>query len=51
MVNNYLASFLLCCAFTVLAALGDNPNVRWLLISDVNVAIWLAVAWLLDWRR
>lgn len=45
---NYLLAFLLCVAFTVMAALGNNPSVKWLLISDVNVAIWLFVAWLLD---
>lgn len=50
-MNNYLLSLFLCIAFTVFAALTDNHNLRWLVISDINVAIWLWVAWFFDWRR
>jgi hypothetical protein len=49
---NYFAAFLLCLSFTVLNALGGDSHIRWLLISDVNVAIWLWVAWAINrWRR
>lgn len=50
-MKNYLLAFLLCIAFTVFAALTGNDNLRWLVISDINVAIWLWVAWLFDSRR
>lgn len=49
--NNYLLAFLLCIACTVLAALNNNSNLQWLVMSDINVAIWLWIAWLLDGRR
>lgn len=49
-MNNYLLAFILCIAFTVLAALNGSTNVRWLVISDINVAIWLLVAWFFDGR-
>ncbi len=51
MNNNYLLAFLLCISFTVLAALTGHTNLRWLVVSDINVAIWLWVAWLFDGRR
>jgi len=38
---NYLAAFFLCVAFTVMTALGGGKEVYWLIVSDVNVAIWL----------
>ena len=47
---NYLLSFAICLALTVMAALGDKGNVRWLLISDVNVALFLFMAWIFDRR-
>jgi hypothetical protein len=48
---NYLAAFILCISFTVLSALGGETDWRWLVVSDVNVAIWLWVAWWLGKRR
>jgi len=42
----FVAAFLLCCSMTVLSALGQNPNWHWLATSDINVGIWLFVAWL-----
>jgi hypothetical protein len=50
-VNNYLLYFFFCVSFTVFAALTGHDSLRWLVISDINVAIWLWVAWLFDWRR
>ncbi len=45
---NYLIAWCLCIAGTILTALGDGDNVKWLAISDANVTIWLLVAWALD---
>lgn len=45
---NYLISFAIIMMGTVLAALGDSPSVRWLLISDGNVALALFFAWWFD---
>ena len=45
---NYMLSFCFCLANTVLATLGGSTNWKWLIISDVNVAIWLLVAYWLD---
>lgn len=50
-MNNYLLAFLLCISLTVGSALTGSQNLYWLVTSDVNVAIWLWVAWLLDGRR
>ena len=44
---NYLLAFLMCVSLTVMAALGDAKHLRYLIISDINVAIWLLVAWFL----
>ena len=49
-MNHYLLAFLFCVSFTVLAALTGSKNVYWLVTSDINVAIWLWVAWLFDKR-
>lgn len=48
--RNYLISMILCMACTLMALLGNSPDVKWLLISDMNVAIWLFVAWFFDYR-
>lgn len=45
---NYLLAFALCLAGTVIAALQNSPNLYWLITSDINVALWLFVAWALD---
>jgi hypothetical protein len=45
---NYLIAFAMCMALTVMAALTKNPEWYWLLVSDMNVAIWLLVAYWLD---
>lgn len=42
---NYLIAFVLCLAFTALSALTASGNVYWLIVCDINVAIWLFVAW------
>lgn len=51
---NYLIAFAMCMALTVMTALTKNPEWHWLLVSDLNVAIWLLVAYWLDplrkWR-
>jgi len=48
---NYIMAFVLCVAGTIFSALGDRPDLYWLIISDSNVAIWLIVAYLLDGKR
>lgn len=48
---NYLISFCLCVAGTVLTALANGENVHWLLISDANVLLWLVLAYALDTKR
>ena len=45
---NYMIAFTFCAAGTVMSALTKNPDWYWLLVSDVNVAIWLLVAYWLD---
>lgn len=49
--RNYWLAAACCFATTILALLGDSHNVTWLLMSDVNVALWLFVAWLFDDSR
>lgn len=48
---NYVAAFVLCLACTLLSALGKSTEVKWLLMSDINVALWLFVAYFLDRER
>lgn len=48
---NYFIAFALCMAGTVMAALTKSPEWHWLLVSDMNVAIWLLVAYWLDPHR
>ncbi|MFA6125420.1 hypothetical protein [Sphingomonas sp.] len=45
---NYLIAWCLCIAGTVLTALGKGDDVKWLMVSDVNVTVWLFVAWAMD---
>ncbi|WP_439861615.1 hypothetical protein [Pseudomonas sp. MBLB4136] len=42
-------AFMICIALTSLSA--NEENLRLLLISDFNVAIFLALAWFLERRR
>jgi len=49
--NNYLIPFLMCTSGTVMTALGQNINWQWLAVSDINVGIFLVIAWLLDPHR
>ena len=46
---NYIAAFMMCLACTVLS--WGNGDHRYLIMSDINVAIWLLVAWLFDFKR
>lgn len=48
---NYVAAFVLCFACTLLSALGKSTEVKWLLMSDINVALWLFVAYFLGRKR
>lgn len=48
---NYVIAFTLCVACTVMTLLMESGSAKWLVISDINVAIWLFVAWLFHPRR
>ena len=48
---NYVIAFTLCVACTVMTLLMESGSAKWLIISDVNVAIWLFVAWLFHPRQ
>ncbi len=51
--RNYLVAFALCLSTTVLSLMGrDNwDSWYWFLQSDINVALYLFIAWLFDSRR
>ena len=51
--NNYILAFVLCLGTTVLGLMGENglDNIKWFILSDINVAIYLFVAWFFDWRK
>ena len=44
-MNSFLLAFLLCVACTVMTAMGGVEDWYWLVVSDINVAIWLFVAY------
>lgn len=46
---NYFFALMICFAMTGLSA--NEENARWLLICDINVALYLALAWFLDHRK
>ncbi|AZE10188.1 hypothetical protein C4K10_1898 [Pseudomonas chlororaphis subsp. aureofaciens] len=46
---NYFFALMICFAMTGLSA--NEENARWLLICDFNVALYLALAWFLGFRR
>ena len=45
---NYFTSYCICLALTVYYLLVNDPDVRWLAISDLNVGIFLCLAWVLE---
>lgn len=47
---NYFISFLVCIACTAMAALGQHSEWYWLVVSDVNVAVFLYIAYQLEKR-
>lgn len=48
--RNYLIALVACIATTLLALMGKGgiDNWKWFLLSDINVALWLWVAYLFD---
>ena len=50
---NYILAFVLCLSTTALALMGKDglDNIKWFLLSDFNVALYLFAAWLFDPRR
>lgn len=45
---NYFTSYCICLALTVFHVLTKDPDVYWLALSDVNVGIFLLLAWILE---
>lgn len=48
---NYWVAAAFCVSGTVMAALGGKMNWNWLIVSDLNVLLFLFIAALLDNRR
>lgn len=46
--RNYWLAFFACLSLTVMALMGGVDNWKWYLLSNINVAIFLFVAWLFD---
>ena len=46
--RNYWLAFILCVSCSVLALLGEGASIKFLILSDINVAIFLYVAWMFD---
>lgn len=44
--RNYLIAMLGCVACTIMSS--NSGNIEFLIKSDINVAVWLFVAWLFD---
>jgi len=46
--RNYILAFILCISCSVLAFMGEGTGIKFLILSDINVAIFLWVAWMFD---
>ena len=48
--KNYWVAFFMCLSTTVLALMVKDglDNIKWFILSDLNVAIFLYIAWLFD---
>ena len=46
--RNYWLAFIGCLSCTALSLLDGDANIKFILISDLNVALWLLVAWMFD---
>ncbi len=52
-MKNYAVSMLLCVSVTLLSLMGENglDNIKWFILSDINVAIFLFIAWFFDYKK
>jgi hypothetical protein len=48
---NYTLAFLMCFACSIMAMMGKGADIKFLILSDINVAIFLFIAYLLDVNR
>ena len=48
--RNYWLAFFACIAVTVMSLMGKDgvENIKWFILSDINVAIFLFIAWMFD---
>lgn len=48
--RHYWVSFFLCLSVSVLSLMGDGAfdRIKWLILSDINVALFLFIAWFFD---
>ena len=51
--KNYWIAMFLCLSTKVLALMGKDgmENIKWFILSDINVAIYLFVAWFFDYKK
>jgi len=50
--RNYWLAFFACIACTALVSMGsDWESIKWHIKSDINVALWLFVAWMFDFKE
>lgn len=50
--RNYWLSWFLCVGLTVMAMMGETPtDWKWYFLSDLNVGLFLVIAWLFDHKR
>lgn len=42
---NYVVSFAMCLALTAIKTIRGDPDLYWLIVSDINVGVFLYIAW------
>lgn len=45
---NYITSYCICLGLTVFHLLTKDPDSYWLAVSDLNVGVFLCLAWILE---
>ena len=51
--RNYLLAFFFTIGLTLFSLMGKGgvENIKWFILSDINVAIALYIAWLFDYKK
>ena len=49
--RNYYVAYIMCIACTLMTLSSNSADIGFLIKSDLNVALWLFVAWLFDNAR